>query len=282
MVQSYEKEEDLKYWNFYLLFLIVALGLWEIYKECRSGALVRKSLASYRSQGNYQGSQGEPFIRIKHKMKAWNILGVYLLFLVFMLGMAFNFVLPVLLTGDFSEMSGLPEMHKTPLTFVMVLLAIVCGTSEIGPFLLIKLLIFGFKKTGTLLFFDHHMEIRAVLYRKRQIYPYEALEVSVGKIGGNEFKSIAIRPSSPGRTTWMDHIGISNNNNLTTEEGFTRLEHFLEERVQNFHREEVIGGALDMDRKERKKKIMKRWVYVLILLSLLQSAFVVWYLLYCR
>jgi len=76
------------------------------------------------------------------------------------------------------------------------------------------------------------------------------MEVRVGKIDvSHGFKVIRIRPYSSGRVTWMDHIEFYDMHRIEfadkdwmTEEEFTSLGHFLEERVQNFHRKEVIGG----------------------------------------
>ena len=125
---------------------------------------------------------------------------------------------------------------------------------------------------GPLLFFDRYMETRPYLWRKR-IYPYNALEVRL-EISEHESKgirSIIIIPPSSGR---MDRIGI-NEQYYSTEEEFTRLEHFLEERIPNFHREEAADGLSDENRKKRNM----RWAYALIVLSTLWSAFMAWYLL---
>jgi len=105
------------------------------------------------------------------------------------------------------------------------------------------------------------------------------MEVRVGRIGWDGLKSIAIRPSSSVKTTWMDHVTISINEHWATEEELTRVEHFLKEKVQSFHRGEAIGGAPDTDKEGGKKK---KWVYVLLFFSTLWSAFVVWCILYYR
>ena len=63
--------------------------------------------------------------------------------------------------------------------------------------------------------------------------------------------------------------------NYTTKEEITLLEHFLEERVPNFHRVEAEDGLSDENRKKRNVK----WAYVILLLSALSSVFMAWYVL---
>ena len=138
-------------WGLYVLFLIVAAGIWEIYKECRSGALVRKALASYRLPDHYHEAHTEPLMRVTCKMKPWAFWGLYILLLVVILS-AFAMILPVLLTGDFGKMS-VSKMQSPHLRFIAGLLFLVGGTFKTGPFLLIKIIVLALKRGGPFLFF---------------------------------------------------------------------------------------------------------------------------------
>jgi hypothetical protein len=257
--------------------LIAAAGVWEFYKECRRGALVRKALASYRLPDISRDVYAEPFMRVTPppQLNAWKFLALFITVITVVLIMSF-YVVRVILTGDFGEIRGRWEPH---LGFILLLYTLTGGTIKLGPFLLIKAMIKGLQMRGPLLFFDRYMEIRPYLWKKR-IYPYKALEVRVGK--SNDVmgirKYITIIPPSPEKTTWMDHIEIVDDARFlhyTTKEDFTRLGQFLEERVPNFHREETAGVLSDEDRKKRNL----RWVYVILLLSALSYVFMAWYVL---
>ena len=177
-------------WGLYVLFLIVAAGVWEIYKECRSGALVRKALASYRLPDISRDVYAEPLMRVACKIKPRAFWGLCIFMLVLMSFAAFYVVLPVLLTGDFSEMN-VPKWKSPHLMFIIALLLLVGGTFKTGPFLLIKGMIAIVIRRGPFLFFEHHMEIHPFPYGKKQIYPYEALEVRL-EISEHESKGYSI------------------------------------------------------------------------------------------
>jgi hypothetical protein len=259
----------LTHWGIYVLFLIVAAGAWEIYKECRSGYLVRKTLASYRLPDLSRDVHAEPFMRTTLKMKPWVLWGLCIFLLAPIISSAAFYVVIVLLTGDFSEIPVSPR-DSPHILFIAFLLIIVGGTIKQGPFLLIKWMIAALKTRRPFLFFDCYFRMG-----KKQVYPYEALEVRVGE---GIRKYITIIPPLPEKTTWMDHIEIGDDErsmHYTTKEDFTRLEQFLEERVPNFHR---IGATDSLSDEDRKKRNM-RWVYALMLLSTLCSVFMAWYLL---
>jgi hypothetical protein len=60
-----------------------------------------------------------------------------------------------------------------------------------------------------------------------------------------------------------------------TWEEFTRAEDILREKVQNFH----IGKRKDA---KSRLKSLRKWVYILLLVSTAWSVFVVWYILHHR
>jgi hypothetical protein len=166
------------------------------------------------------------------------------------------FVLPVLLTGDFSVFPV--GKRDSPITgFFKALIVAVSGLwfMTMLP-----------KGMATFLFFNNHMEIRPFLFGKKKIYPYEVMKVHIEKVGvsGKQANTIVIKRTLPFlENTWLNEDIVTIPSLRMQEEEFSRMEHFLAERVKSFYRENAAEAG-----KKKKAMIEKlKWIYAIMLIS---------------
>jgi hypothetical protein len=199
----------------------------------------------------------KPLIRITPTFKYWVAYVSILAFFLLMVLVILKAVLPGLVTDDF-------DSHIVPF-LAFSLLAIASAVAVIALT----------RATVVYFFFDCHMEIRYIFCLKKQICPYYTMEVRIGNIG--QHKAIAVRKEPFSKKTWIVMYKL------------TQVENLLQEKVQNFCEEDDLVAycgnrkAYSGNRKtddESRKKAIKKWCYIIVGISTLYSAFMLWYLLY--
>jgi hypothetical protein len=196
-----------------------------------------------KSRDHYK-SDSEPLLCLKPGLKIWLAAIAVLISTIFAV---LDIVLPVLFTGDLGVLF-VRKMETPVKVFLMGL-----GWAVLGSWIIINLP----KTMATFLFFNNHMEIRPFLFGKKLIYPYEIMEVrqvANHLIIGKGYRIVS------NRMTW---------------EKFAQAKDILREKAQNFHTDE---------RKDAKSRLksLKKWLYLLLLISTVWSVFVVWYILQHR